>query len=347
MNGPTHDTGSPGETALESVPGDGYSPSPLRPTTPEVPMRDGSPWNRTAAWLPGLASLLLPLVCLAVGCHSLNFLRPGKEKDAPPAAAAADAPRLPGKYQVRVAPVIFLSDFELPKDLPLFAELGQMRDAIQKELLLPPASDPVKVYLFETEKAYTAYMKSVREYKDLPDRRAFFVAQPRGLSEDLLVYTYWSKRIRQDLRHELTHALLHSVIKEVPQWLDEGLAEFFELPPEKKGTNAEHVERLRADLATGKARLDLPRLEGLTQVDEMRPAEYRESWAWVHLMLRGSPEARLALLSYLQQLRGMRHPGPLAPRLEKVFKDGPTQALKEHLTQLDATLTRERAEARP
>ena len=56
--------------------------------------------------------------------------------------------------------------------------------------------------------------------------------QPRrfGGEEDLLVYTYWGDRIQQDLRHELTHALLHSVLKDVPLWLDEGLAEYFEMP---------------------------------------------------------------------------------------------------------------------
>jgi hypothetical protein len=284
-------------------------------------------------WMP----LLAGLVALAVGCHSLNFLRP-REKD-PPAAPAADGDtvRLPSKYQIRVAPVVFLSDFEIRPDLPLFKELAQLREQVQKELLLPPATDPVTVYLFETEKAYSAYMKSTREYKDLPDRRAFFVAQPRGLSEDLLVYTYWSKRIRQDLRHELTHALLHSVIKEVPQWLDEGIAEYFELRPELEGVNPEHVRRLRRELASGDVKPDVARLEGLTQVEQMKTPQYRESWAWVHLMLRGKPEGRMVLLSYLQQLRGTRHPGPLLPRLQKVYPD-PGRALREHLDRLEAGL---------
>ena len=40
--------------------------------------------------------------------------------------------------------------------------------------------------------------------------------------------------LRTDLRHELTHALLHGVLKDVPLWLDEGLAGFFELPPDAR-----------------------------------------------------------------------------------------------------------------
>ena len=89
----------------------------------------------------------------------------------------------------------------------------------------------------------------------------------------------------------------------------------------------------------------LTRLERLTQVDDMKPAEYRESWAWAHLLLRGTPEAKTLLLSYLQQLRGSRHPGPLAPRLEKLFS-APEEALTAHLARLEADLARARADAR-
>ena len=163
------------------------------------------------------------------------------------------------------------------------------------------------------------------KHPDLPKRRAFFVAQPRRLggAEDLLVYTYWGDRIQQDLRHELTHALLHCVLKDVPLWLDEGLAEFFEIPSNWNGVNPQHVQQLRA---AGNFSLD--RLEQLTDVQQMNPAEYREAWAWTHLMLRSSPAARQVLVSYLQDLRVNPRPGPLRPRLEKTVPD------------LDAALTR-------
>ena len=154
-------------------------------------------------------------------------------------------------------------------------------------------------------------------YPDLPRRRAFFVAQPRSIGgvEDLLVYTFWGEHIRQDLRHELTHALLHSVIRDVPLWLDEGLAEYFELPPEWKGVNRAHVRALRQSEVPP----DLARLEQLSQVKQMRPGEYREAWAWVYLMLRGSAPAKEVLLAYLQQLRTNPAPGPLQPRLAAVL----------------------------
>jgi hypothetical protein len=295
--------------------------------------RNGSGW-----WLV--------VLCLVVGCHSLNFLRPRdrlEDKDERPNSPAANpVPARPTAHQLRIAPYIFLSDFPLRREQPLFEELAQLRDQVERELLLPPCSTAVQVYLFDKRERYERYMKAA--YPDLPPRRAFFIAQPRSIggAEDLLVFTYWGERIRQDLRHELTHALLHSVIREVPLWLDEGLAEYFELPREQNGINFAHVELLRRGLINGTYKPDLARLEGLRQVDDMNPAEYREAWSWVHLMLHSKPEARTALLSYLQQLRGNRHPGTLRSRLEKVFAD-PEKALSDHLTALERALPREQA----
>jgi hypothetical protein len=282
---------------------------------------------------------------VTVGCHSLSFLRPRDkaEEKLDRAVTSTGKTGLPGKFSFRVAPYVFVSDWEIPRDQPLFTELAQLRDQVQKELLLPPGESVVQVYLFEDRPRYEQFMKAT--YPDLPPRRAFFVAQPRSIggAEDLLVYTYWGKRIRQDLRHELTHALLHSVIRDVPLWLDEGLAEYFELPPENQGINAAHVRTMRRSLTNGSYKLGLARLEGLKQVDEMNPAEYREAWAWVHLMLRTRPEAKTVLLSYLQQLRGKRHPGLLG---DKLLKEYPAleDALAEHLTRLEAEVDRARVQ---
>jgi hypothetical protein len=137
------------------------------------------------------------------------------------------------------------------------------------------------------------------------------------------------------LRHELTHALLNSVLKNIPIWLDEGLAEYFELPPERQGVNAAHLELLRHP-PDGPINFDLARLEaiGSSEVEKMNRPEYREAWAWVHLLLRSTPEAKAVLVAYLQQLRNAHDPEPLLPKLAKVFPQ-PEEALQAHLSQLD------------
>jgi hypothetical protein len=287
--------------------------------------------------------LALALVCGAVlvGCNSLQLW------PAPEHVEREAAPGLPSKHTLPVSQFVFVSDFELPRNLPLFKELSHLREQVYSELKLPPSSTKVLVYLFEDQERYQRFMKA--KYPELPTRRAFFLAQPRRLggNEDLLVYTYWGSRhngnsINQDLRHELTHAMLHSVLKDVPLWLDEGLAEFFEVPATWNGINPAHVEHLRQP----GTRFDLARLEPLTDVYQMTPAEYREAWAWVHMMLRSTPPARAALLAYLRELRTNAQPGPLRPRLAAALPS-PEAVLQQYLLDMDSGKTRASAALAP
>ncbi len=226
---------------------------------------------------------------------------------------------------------MFISDFDVKTDQPPFRELAALREQVIKELHLPAPKPNVliNVYLFPDRDRYEQFMKA--RYPDLPRRRAFFVAQPRGVGsgDDLLVYTFWGDHIRQDLRHELTHALLHSVLKDVPLWLDEGLAEYFELPIEAQGANRQHLLVMQQE----GFKPDLGRLEQLSQVSQMNPAEYREAWAWVHFMLRGNPESRKVLLAYIQQLKTTSSPGALQPRLKSAQTDL-NNALMVHLSRI-------------
>jgi hypothetical protein len=281
--------------------------------------------------------LALLLGAALAGCNQLPLFQSADRAEREP------IPGTPSKHSFPVSQFVFVSDFEIQRNLPIFKELSNLREQVYKELRLPPSNTKVFVYLFEDQDRYERFMKA--KYPELPRRRAFFLAQPKRLggTEDLLVYTSWGPRINQDLRHELTHALLHSALKDVPLWLDEGLAEFFEVPPSWNGINQHHVEYLRQP----GTRFDLARLEALTEVQQMTPGEYREAWAWVHLMLRGgSPQARQVLLGYLQELRTNPQPGQLRPRLTAALQP-PEEALQHHVANLEALAPRASASARP
>lgn len=263
---------------------------------------------------------------LASGCQSIFR---GQSDDPP--TATVPPPALPGKAgALRVSQFVFYSDTPIKSNAPLLDELGRLRDQIFYELHLPPSNTVVQVYLFDDQDRYERYMRY--RYPELPKRRAFFVAHPGtpGGPRELLVFTYWGDHLRQDLRHELTHALLNSVLRDVPLWLDEGLAEFFELPPERDGLNLLHIDSLRKNPAIG----DLATLERLDQVQQMGRVQYQESWAWVHFMLRGSPQGKQILLAYLQQLREPTPPGPLLPKLRQVYPS-PADSLVRHLAACD------------
>lgn len=287
-----------------------------------------------------LSGLLLTSM---LGCHSLGLV----SRNQPVAKAEPEVeanPTTPSKYSLRIAPCVFFSDVELKREDPLFQELKTLPEQVYRELRLTPSDAVVQVYLFEDKKRYDRYMKVKH---NLPERRAFFVKQERMISgqQDLKIYTFRGPRIQQDLRHELTHALLNGTLKKVPLWLDEGLAEYFELPRSNKGLNPTHVQLLRRDLGRG-VKLDLARLESLTEVEQMNPGEYREAWAWVHLMLRGEPAGKRVLIDYLHQLRDVNDPPPLGPRLATVFKK-PEETLVQHIQELDVENIEANGEPRP
>jgi len=250
------------------------------------------------------------------------------------AQIASTIPVKPGKHVLRVSQFVFYSDVPLDAADPLFRELEDLPDQVQRELRLPASNVPIQVFLFEDQERYEAYIRA-RDPK-LPLRPAFFFAEQRGagIPDDLYVFTWMGRRLRTDLRHELTHALLHGVLKQVPLWLDEGLAGYFELPPGVNGVNAQHLEAVR--LPTFHP--NLARLEKLDRVDQMLRPEYQESWAWVHFMLRGQPKARTALLDHLQALRTNSNPGTLQTRLDIAFQD-PQVLLVDHLNRIETTHT--------
>jgi hypothetical protein len=217
---------------------------------------------------------------------------------------------LPSKHRVTGDQLSVLSDIKLPKQHPLLKDLEQLREDVSQLLDLPMQQQPVTVYLFADEQRYANYLRAA--FPELPPRRAYFV----GTSKELAVYTYWGDRVQEDLRHEYTHGVLHACLADVPLWLDEGLAEYFEVVDAPLGWNKDYVERLSQSLANG-WKPDLPRLESLHGVAQMQKADYFEAWAWVHFLLESDSDTRQILLDYLHELRTNPSPEVLSARLDR------------------------------
>lgn len=222
--------------------------------------------------------------------------------------AAKPTAGLPAKYTIDQEHLVVQSDIKLGRQHELLKNLENLREEILITLGLPVQKQPVIVYLFADEQRYATYFQT--RYPMLPPRRAYFV----GSSRELAVYTYWGDRIQEDMRHEFTHGVLHATLKDVPLWLDEGLAEYFEVTTQPPGMNREYAMNLAAELASGWTP-NIDRLESLETVDQMHKADYQESWAWVHFMLNHSDDTRIVLTDYLRELRTNPHPGSLSGRL--------------------------------
>ncbi|MGC8638253.1 MAG: DUF1570 domain-containing protein [Isosphaeraceae bacterium] len=205
---------------------------------------------------------------------------------------------VPTRYQVRTGPFLIYSNTPITSDWPAIRCLHALETDLSTHLgyQVRAGEEPVEIYVLTNRNAYLHFLRFY--YPELPPRRAFFLAQ----GARRVVYTYLSDRLEEDLRHEATHALAHGCYGDLPLWLDEGLAEYFETHPEAIDARDEHLTKLPEDLKQGWAP-DLPRLESLTDIHQMSPRDYRESWGWVHLLLASDGPGKSVLLDYLDQTR--------------------------------------------
>lgn len=268
---------------------------------------------------PGTAlplSLCLTL-CLGGGCSILG------RTDSGPASL------IPTRHLKIAGPFRIATNAPLGDDDPETLALRSLGRSIENALGVRIAAerDPIDIFILDDKESFRHFL--LFHHPDCPPRRAFFVS--KGSKRE--VYAYRQDRLAEDLRHEGTHALLHATFGDLPLWLDEGLAEYFEVPDSRLGLNAEHISRLPSDVADGWAP-DLKRLEALDDAREMTPRDYRESWAWVHSLL-DSPARKLVLLAYLQDLQGSKHVKrmiPLSERLTRLTPDElPEAVLLSHI----------------
>lgn len=214
----------------------------------------------------------------------------------------------------QVGPFRCAAQFPADEIAPLLTDLANLPDDIAAHLELNPDWTLIEVYIFAGKGDYQRFLAG--RFPDIPFRRALYVKE----GDRALVLTYRSDDFGIDLRHECTHALLHAALPMVPLWLDEGLAEYFEVSPGYRSFSSPHLRRVR-----WQARLrrvpDLARLEQLGHMSDMGAREYREAWSWVHFLLHGPPEARNELRTYLERIRELTPPGRLSEHLESRFAD--------------------------
>ena len=228
-----------------------------------------------------------------------------------PVAAAAQS-RWPDEREA--GPFRCHADFSLMGQEPLLEEMAVLQQDLAAILGARASREPVHLFLFQTRATYQAYLKQY--FPKVPYRRALYM-KARGPG---MVFAWQGPDFEIDVRHESTHALLHAWLPSVPLWLDEGLAEYFEVPRSERVSENPHHAAARALVQSGQLpRLD--ELEALAEVDQMGREEYRDAWAWVHFLLHGPREGREELLRYLGELESGADPGKLSDRLRRRIPD--------------------------
>lgn len=270
-----------------------------------------------------LSPRTLALLCITVaGCATLQ--RPVELPSADTAARGPftvfSAAPLANRQELLEELDRLQSDIETT--LPLVGRLGREPRQVVAETAvagaLPNAAQQILIYIFAEPQSYRLYMSA--HYPTLPHRRAYFIRN----GDRLAVYTCFSDRVLEDLRHELTHAVLSARVGTLPLWLDEGLAEYFEVPG---GFNAPHAAALAEELDHG-WKPDLARLEALDEVADMDQQDYREAWAWVHMLLTRGGTVRQALVDYLMSLHNGDQPTPFNLKLAAALPEHGRELVK-------------------
>jgi hypothetical protein len=269
-------------------------------------------------------------VCVAcvAGCAYLASA-PAWNAGLPRALSGPTAAGLPSRTELQAGQLVIHADFPLAGQHRLVRELDGMRVDVSQKLGLPISDEPVNLYLFENPERYDAFVAA--RFPTFPARRAFFVETDTTLS----VFAAWQDRVAEDLRHETTHGYVHAVVPAVPLWLDEGIAEYFELPQSGQGRHEQHLAHLAGRLIEGTWRPDMPRMESLASAGEMSQDHYAEAWCWVHWLLV-DPERQAVLQEYLADLRRDPATPPLSVRLRQAFGGDGSTALKQHVEMLAA-----------
>jgi hypothetical protein len=286
---------------------------------------------------PQSASVVMAVcMCFVIGCAVAGCAHlaagPGWNRSAlqqvPLPWSATDG--LPSRVEIVAGQLVIHTDFPLAEQHRIVRELESLRADVSQQLGLPISDEPVHLYLFENKQRYDAFAAS--QFPGFPTRRAFFVETETTLS----VFAVWQDRIAEDLRHETTHGYVHAVVPAIPLWLDEGVAEYFELPRSAHGIHAPHVSHLSGRLLEGTWRPDLDRMEALASAGELSQDHYAEAWCWTHWLLNTTPQRRRLLQDYLADVRREGQTAPLSARLRHTEGLGTDLAatLRAHLESL-------------
>ncbi len=258
-----------------------------------------------------LAYPTLLLLAAITGCAS-----PGMERDLLPS----------GEELVRDQLVI-RSDFRVPSRHRLIDELVARRADVSEALGLPLSDEPINIFLFEDDRKFQNFM--AQSHPDFSDRRAFFVKN----DTELKIYAHWGTRVGEDLRHEVTHGYLHSVIPNMALWMDEGLAEYFEVPRGTGNVNDSHVYLLSNRYRHSEWLPDIARLEQLVNPADLTQSDYAESWLWMHYLLETNDATRKLVQDHLARLRLSGSDDSFAKQVKRLLPNAEVEVV-EHLREL-------------
>ena len=202
------------------------------------------------------------------------------------------------------------------------AELLRMRDAIgQLTRMTVRAPLRTQVYLFASERSFAPFRDAAFQQKNAQIGGAFFSSENSNV---IMLRGDSGEHSLDIVFHELTHYFVANSTRGIPLWFNEGLAEYYSTFT-SSGKNVsigkpvrEHVLWLRANPLIPLRELFATTHTSPTYNERQRVgAFYAQSWALVHYLLRGTPEQRVKLGTFLNLLDAGK---PLDEAFSTAFK---------------------------
>ena len=202
-----------------------------------------------------------------------------------------------------------------------------------------PLPMPTLVYLFDDENALKPF---VPLYHGKPAVVGGYCHC--GSSDDVSIIVAGLARYAESsaiIFHEYAHLLVHTAVRDVPVWLNEGLAQYYSTFALKNGGRqadigrpiARHVQLLRERLLPVAQLLAVDQTSALYNEGERRSIFYAESWALTHYLLMERPNGASIVNRYLTAVAA-------GTPSEKAFVDATGVSLKEMDTELLRYVTR-------
>ena len=202
-----------------------------------------------------------------------------------------------------------------------------------------PLPMPTVVYLFDDENAMKPF---VPLYNGKPAVLGGYCHC--GSSDDVNFIVAGLARYSESsaiIFHEYAHLLVRNAVRDVPVWLNEGLAEYYSTFALKSGGRqadigraiARHVLLLREHVLPVAQLLAVDETSALYNEGERRSIFYAESWALTHYLLMERPDGASIVNRYLTAVAA-------GTPSEKAFVDATGVSLKEMDLELRRYVTR-------
>jgi Protein of unknown function (DUF1570) len=191
--------------------------------------------------------------------------------------------------------------------------LSTLPKELSTSLAISISDQPIHLVVLDSRESLDSYVR--RLLPNAPSRRALYMRH-RGPG---LVLTYFNPGWVTDARHECTHALLDSSGVKVPQWLDEGLAEYFETASTNPLKHANHGVAVQSQVRYGQV-ADIQQLEHTDSNTVLTAKDYRDAWSVTAFALNSSDQTKFVFQRYLQDLQCERAAGLLSHRMQPAVR---------------------------